>query len=101
VTMNAGPPPPPRFVDNPLAPDVFAEEAVGFFLLNGNVHITFATPRPNHDPQGAPHPINMVVIGRLIIPVPGAQALAAGLYDFLKQRGFDPAHKPTDPKAIQ
>jgi hypothetical protein len=41
-----------------------------------------------------------VVIGRLIIPIPEAQSLAAGHYDFLKQRGFDPAPKPADPKRL-
>ena len=79
-------------IDNPHAPEVFAAEALGFFVHAGNIHITFATPRASHTAN--PSPINRVVIGRLVMPVQGAQSLAIGLYDFLKKQGFDPAPKP-------
>src|SRR4051812_3685414 len=76
------------FIDNPMAPDVFAEEAVGFFVHNGIVRIAFASARVNH--VTSPGPINRVVIGRLVMSVSGAQALAIGLFDFLKSRGLAP-----------
>jgi hypothetical protein len=36
------------FIDDPHAPEVFAPEAVGFFLNAGNVHVTFVSPRVNN-----------------------------------------------------
>jgi hypothetical protein len=80
------------YVDNPGAPDVFADEASGFFVRNGVISITFAAARIDH--STAPGPINRVVIGRLVMPVSGAQNLAVGLYDFLAQRGLTPKITP-------
>jgi len=76
------------FMDNPLAPDVYADEAVGFFVNQGTVKITFASARVNH--VSSPGPVNRVVIGRLVMSVAGAQALAVGLFDFLKSHGVLP-----------
>jgi hypothetical protein len=83
---------PLTFVDNPHAPEVFASEAVGFFLIAGNIHITFASDRVNH--ATTPGPINRVVTARVVIPIQAAQRLAAGLYDFLKKQGLDPVPVP-------
>jgi hypothetical protein len=98
--MNDTPPAPPVYLDNPLAPDVFADGAMGFFVANGAVHITLISLRPSYDPKQN-NAVNQVVVGRVVIPVPGAQGLAVGLYDFLKQHGYDPAQKPANPKDIQ
>ena len=38
----------PKLTDNQFAPEIFVEEAVGFFIHNGNVSITFCTPRVDH-----------------------------------------------------
>ena len=75
-------------VSNEYLPDVFADEALGFELVNGTVRVTFgvvkmAEPAP-------PAPVQMVVMGRLVIGVEGAQRLAIGLYDYLKNAGHDP-----------
>jgi hypothetical protein len=84
------------FIDNPLAPEFAATEAAGFFLHAGNVYITFAAPRLNH---GNNPPItSRVVIGRLCMPIIGAQGLAANLYDFLKKQGLDPVPTPEKDK---
>ena len=88
----------PPFIDNPYAPEVFAEGAIDFLLLNGNVHITFATPRSNYGAE--PPALSRVIIGRLVMPLGGAQALAIGLYDFLKSHGVDPA-QPVPGRQIQ
>ena len=80
-------PPPLGFIDNPLAPDVFADVAIGFHLINGMVKVTFASARANH--EKSPGPVNQVVIGRLVMSVAGAQTLAVGLFDFLKNQGVD------------
>ncbi len=90
-----------KFIDNPLAPEIFAGAAAGFLLMNGNVHITFTVPRPDHDPGHLGHPMNTVVVGRVVMPLAGAQGLVHGLYDFLKRRGFDPLTKPADARAVQ
>jgi len=75
-------------------PDVFADEAVGFEVINGTVRITFGTvgrgePVPPSEPK-------MQIIGRLIIPTGGAQRFCLGLYDFLKKQDLDPAQAVLD-----
>jgi hypothetical protein len=80
------------FVDTPGAPDVFADDACGFFVRNGVISITFASARVDH--SKSPGPINRVVIGRLVMLVSGAQGLSVGLYDFLVQQGLAPKVTP-------
>ena len=86
-----------HFLDNPHAPDVYASDVSGFFVLNGNVVVTLESARPNH--ASAPGDINRVVIARLVLPVAAAQSLAMGLFDFLKQRDLLPADQ--DPTKAQ
>jgi hypothetical protein len=86
-------PPVVTFIDNPLAPELYSAEVAGFFVHAGNVHITFSSPKVNH--VTTPGPINRVVVARLVMPIPGAQGLAAGLYDFLKVQGLDPIPAPS------
>ena len=86
-----------RFIDNPHAPDVYASDTSGFFVLNGNVVITLESARPDH--ASSPGDINRVVVARIVLPVPAAQGLAVGLFDFLKQRGLLPDDQ--DPSKAQ
>jgi hypothetical protein len=81
-------PPGPAFLDNPHAPEMLAEGAAGFFLLNGNVHITLTALKVDH--SKTPAPVRRVVIGRLVLPSSGAQALALDLYNFLDRHGIAP-----------
>jgi hypothetical protein len=76
-----------RIVDNPAAPEIFASAATGFFVANGNVTITFESARADH--AESPGPVYRAVVGRVVIPAQGAQALAIGLFDFLEKQGFD------------
>ena len=71
----------PALLDNPHAPDVFADEATGFFLAGGNLRITFASYRVNH--SVSPGPVSRVVIGRLVMSLPAAEAMQRGLADFI------------------
>ena len=83
------PAPPPvivSFIDNPHAPDVYADEAVGFFVANGCIKITLASARSDYSTPTSR--INRVVVGRLVMSADAAQGLAIGLYDFLKTRGL-------------
>lgn len=80
----------PVFMDNPHAPDVYADAATGFFVFGGNMKITFESARVDH--SASPGPINRVVIGRLVMPIAQAESLARGILDMLeKQRASDQA----------
>ncbi len=98
MTTKTAPPSDIPFIENLHAPEVFATDACGFLVNGGNIHITFATARCSH--ENTPGPVSRVVIGRLVMPIVGAQNLALGLYDFLKNQGLDPIPQP-DKKQIQ
>jgi hypothetical protein len=73
---------------DPHAPDLFADEAMSFHLVDGVVRIVLGTAK---NTEGiAPSDIHFVVTGRLLMTVPTAQRFAVGLYDFLKKQGADP-----------
>lgn len=72
------------FIDNPHAPEVFADAATGFFILNGNLRVTLEAARVNH--ITSPGPINRVVIGRLVMPVEQAELVAHGILAFLEEQ---------------
>jgi hypothetical protein len=50
---NTEQPTPPKLIDNPFAPEFFADEATGFFVHQGNVSITFSAARVDH--RANPH----------------------------------------------
>jgi hypothetical protein len=75
-----------QFQDNPLAPEIFASGATGFFVSNNTVSITLESLRADHAEK--PGPLQRVVVGRLVMPAAGAQGLAIGLFDFLEKQGF-------------
>ncbi|MBZ9874986.1 hypothetical protein LB542_29575 [Mesorhizobium sp. BR1-1-9] len=74
----------PTFLDNPHAPDVYADAATGFFAWGGNIKITFESARVDH--SSSPGPVNRVVSGRLVMPIGQAEALAKGLLDFIEKQ---------------
>ena len=76
----------PKLQDNPHAPEPYAVAATGFFNANGVISITLESARADH--SKSPGPINRVVVGRLVMPAAGAQAMAVGLFDFLEKQGF-------------
>jgi hypothetical protein len=53
-------------IDNTLAPEIFADGAVGVFSTNGNAHITFFSRRCDH--SQTPGVVKDIVVGRLIMP---------------------------------
>ena len=71
------------FVDNPHAPDVFADALTGFFALNGNIRLTFESARVNH--VSSPGPVSRVVIGRLIMPIAVAENMAKEILEFIER----------------
>jgi len=88
------------FLDNPHAPEVFSDEAVGVLFHNGNVHITFATPRVNH--SKTPGPVNRVVNARLVMPLVGIDALQKMLAGFMERfKTQAPEFMPPGPRTLQ
>jgi hypothetical protein len=86
-------------VENLFAPEVFATEASFFSSGQGNVTITFSSYR--FDNSTSPAVQKRVIVSRLVMPLTGAQGLAAGLYDFLKKQNLDPMPPPSDPLQVQ
>jgi hypothetical protein len=83
----------PKLGDDLSAPEIFATDALWFSVnRDSTVHIDFVSERMHH--SGESHEVIHVVNLRLVMPTAGAQALAAGLYDFLKNHGLDPVPKP-------
>ena len=72
------------FIDNPQAPTVFADEAIGFFALQGNIRTTFTIAAVEH--SKLPGPVNRVVIGRLVMSEQAAESFAKGLLGFIENR---------------
>jgi hypothetical protein len=72
---------PVGFVDNPQAPDVFADTVTGIAYIAGVVRLTFESARVSH--VSSPGPVNRVVIGRLILPLEGARNLKDLLIDYI------------------
>ena len=70
-------------VDNPSAPDIFADGLTGYFLLNGSVRLTFEIARANY--AGPPGPPNRVVVGRLVMPLDAAERMARDVLAFVEQ----------------
>src|SRR5208283_3141636 len=81
-------PPKPAFVDDLHALEIFASDASGFFISEGVVRFTFESIRASH--KDNPDTPSRVVIARVAMPVPGAQRLLVGLYDFLRKNKLDP-----------
>jgi hypothetical protein len=67
-------------VDNPKAPDIFADGLTGYFLLNGTVRMTFEMARAL-----PPGPLNRIVVGRLTMPLDAAERMAKEVLAFVEQ----------------
>ncbi|RSU72096.1 hypothetical protein BRX37_19980 [Sphingomonas sp. S-NIH.Pt3_0716] len=75
-------------IDNMFAPELLAGGLSGLSLINGIVTITLENPRADH---ARPDPVlERVVVGRVGMPVPIAQALLCALYQFLSQHRLNP-----------
>jgi hypothetical protein len=60
-------------MDNPSAPDFYADEAIGCFWANNTMRITLATARADHTRN--PNEKGYVVTGRLVMPIAAAENL--------------------------
>jgi len=80
-----------KLIDDPYAPEFFADDVAGFFIYQGTVRIVFESARVN--PCASPRSGNRVVVGRVVMSADAAQRLAAGLCDFLRN-GRTPTQPP-------
>ena len=87
-----GKPGPLPLVDDPLAPEIFATSVSGFLNLGGSIAVTLECVKSDYETD--PGTLRRFVTGRLILTIGSAQALAVGLFDFLKSQGLDPAAGP-------
>ena len=75
-------------VENVLAPEMFASEAASFALVSRiKIVVSLDSSRWNSE-LGE---FQKVVVGRVVFPISGAQALAVSLNDFLSKHGLDPS----------
>jgi len=73
-------------LDDAFAAETFATSADSFALLGGtNVSITLVSTR-RVDGE-----VTDVIVGRIVMPVAGAQGLVVGLNGFLSQAGLSPS----------
>ena len=86
--------PPIPLLDNPHAPDMFADAAVGQFTLGGIMRITFESARMNHAGT-EPGQVSRVVIGRLVMPVEQVKEMATGLLKAIAQQEAGTSHSPS------
>jgi hypothetical protein len=89
----------PPLVENVFAPEIFISEASFFSITSSNATITFTSHRWDNGTQ--PPLLKRIVVGRVVMPIAAAQALAVSLYDYLAKAGHDPAQRPTDPTQVQ
>jgi hypothetical protein len=78
-------------VDNPTAPEMYADALSGYFLLNGTVRLTFECARANH--VSMPGPVNRVVVGRLMMPLDAAERMARDVLAFIEQVRSEEPHQ--------
>lgn len=81
----------PPIVENLFGLELYADSAMFFSHKNGNVSIQLTSLRFDNGDKGA---AKWVTVGRVVMPIAGAQALAAGLFDYLKSQGLTPEIDP-------
>ena len=88
-------------VDNPSAPDLYADEAIGFLLANNMVRITLASVKADHSKN--PSTNSCVVLGRLVMPVAAAESLHKMLGQMIERvkKATPKANADTGPHTVQ
>ncbi len=85
---------PTVLMENMFAPELYATFASSFSVASGSVTIKLVSSRWDNSVEPAVQ--KAVVVGRVTMPLQGAQTLAAGLQNFLAQNGLDhvPSNRP-------
>jgi hypothetical protein len=101
VMAKTSPGPKVRFVDNPEAPEIFADAAKGVFLLNGNVHLTFTSRRSDYS-NDQPGALYETVTCRIIMPLAAAEVMAAELANYVqKMKAEHQNSAPSETRILQ
>ncbi len=78
-------------LNNPLAPEMYADNVLGYYLVNNTMRFTFTTTRFDHlTNPGIP---SRVVTGRLVIPIAEAEnfrKLLTAIIDNTKSQSQEP-----------
>ncbi|WP_419758856.1 hypothetical protein [Acidisoma sp.] len=77
---------PGSLIENMFAPELYATFASSFSVSAGSVTIKLVSSRWDNSVEPAVQ--KAVVVGRVTLPLQGAQTLAAGLQNFLSQNGL-------------
>lgn len=83
------------YIDNPLAPDVFADSVSGMYLIGGLLRITLEGWHSDY--ATAPHSVNRVCIGRVILSTKVAELMAAEILEILAPHRL----QPTSPQPVE
>lgn len=75
-----------KLIANPHAPDVFANNAASYGLVDGVLRVSFTAIKPVEIGGESA----FVHIGNLVMPVEAARRMVIDLYGFLKSRDLDP-----------
>ena len=79
---------------------MYVDDVSGVAFFNGNIRLTFESARVNHVSQ--PGPVNRVVLGRIVMPLGGAQRLRDLLTDYLRQiEGQEGPPSQAAPRTVQ
>lgn len=82
---------PPSIIDNLFGAEVYADDVAFFAHKGNNVSMQLVSARFDANDGGK---LKLVTVGRLVMPIAGAQGLAVGLYDYLKKNGLAPDVDP-------
>lgn len=74
------------FIDAPHATEMFADTAMGVLAKGGNLCVTLGSHRTGHTETPAPEYV--VVVGRVTMPLPQAQAMAELILRFMRDRNL-------------
>jgi hypothetical protein len=86
---------PSNLLENMFAPELYATFASSFSVTAGSVTIKLVSSRWDNSVEPAVQ--KAVVVGRVTMPLQGAQTLVAGLQNFLAQHGLEYT-APTRPR---
>jgi hypothetical protein len=86
---------PSGLLENMFAPELYATFASSFSVTAGSVTIKLVSSRWDNSVEPAVQ--KAVVVGRVTMPLQGAQTLVAGLQNFLAQHGLEYT-APTRPR---
>ena len=86
-----------NLVHNAHSPEIFADAASGILTFAGNVRLTLEVLRSDYTTtEENGNPIDRVVIGRLVMPLPQAEQMARLILDHAeKLKAQDDPQQPT------